>query len=354
MRIGILTFHRAHNYGAVLQCYALQSYLERLGHNVFVIDYRQSFIEQVYKPFSLRKFIKICFRPKTLFGYCSGIFSRKDKKRQYDKFCNKNLNLTGSYSKFNIPLDYDVYIIGSDQLWNPILTGGDDFVYWGEFGKFQKLKLITYAISTNIECLKSYDINLLKSRLENFYTLSAREDDIANYLNKVHTGKVSVVLDPTLLSDRSIWNHMLNGSIPEEEYIVIYSARTYHKQPDILLKKAELLAKNTGLKIINFNEGIYSPTDFVTLIAHAKYVITSSFHAVAFSVIFERKLFAVKYGDSHDARYVNLLSNISASNLLVDIDFTPHTFDFDYKKCTEALAELRKQSVNYLSNALSQ
>ena len=132
MKVGIITFHRAWNYGAVLQCYALQQAIKDLGHDVMVIDYRQPAIEKCYQAFSLKGSIKALLKP----GKYSeqGFLYRNRIRKEFTEFRDRFFDLTAPCTQSSIPDDFDVYIIGSDQLWVPNWTGGYfDEVYFGNF-----------------------------------------------------------------------------------------------------------------------------------------------------------------------------------------------------------------------------
>ena len=133
MKIGILTFHRAENFGAALQVYALQEKLKSLGYEVNVIDYRCNAIEQKYKLFTLGYFFErknIFISLQTMFERILTFNLRKNKRSKYILFWNKYLQLSKSCTLKNIPTSYDYYICGSDQIWNPGILNGIDPVFF--------------------------------------------------------------------------------------------------------------------------------------------------------------------------------------------------------------------------------
>lgn len=183
MRIGIITVHRAYNYGSVLQCYALQEYLKRLGHDVWVIDYRQRWTEAVYKPFSLYYIWQLIKRHDihAVIGYWRGRRGRRNycntANKIFRSFCSKNLHLTSSCRR-KIPQNFDAYIIGSDQLWSYQCVGGEDKIYLGKFKRPKNSKLIGYAISSSTNSLYKMGGKKLKHVLANFDKISLREKAI--------------------------------------------------------------------------------------------------------------------------------------------------------------------------------
>ena len=154
MKLGILTFHGAHNYGAVLQCYALQEVLTKMGHDVYVIDYRQPYINEVYKIFSFQILKRKMKNLGAVADYVRyNIFRAsaiKKRREHFEEFTSKYLNLTLPCDAESVPVDFDAYIIGSDQVWSQVCTGGDfDDVYFGKFRRNEDSRVIGYAISSN-------------------------------------------------------------------------------------------------------------------------------------------------------------------------------------------------------------
>lgn len=144
MKIGILTFHYANNYGAVLQAYGLQEVLKSMGHQVEFVDYRNPLIEKRMDYFGLKSnsIIKVLYR--LLFNYTS----LSERKKIFDGFRKDYLSISKRINSSDLSnTDYDILIVGSDQIWNPSLTNGLDPVYWGE--ATGDIPIITYAASSN-------------------------------------------------------------------------------------------------------------------------------------------------------------------------------------------------------------
>lgn len=352
MKIGILTFHRAHNYGAVLQCYALQEVLKSMGHNVSVIDYRQPYIEEIYKVIRPIYWLKNLIRlRKIALLYPIKTVQRLKRKKNFDNFQNKYLNCTTNSYKEIINLDFDLYIVGSDQLWNTKLTGGFDNVYWGNFKKKTNSKIVAYAMSTSLNNLKSIPINELLNSFKNFQFISTREYQIANYIKTIDSNiPVQIVLDPTLITNSNIWESILDHSLKDKKYILIYKARG---DISLLKEKAKILSNKIHCEIIDLSCGTYTVQEFVSYFKYATYVITTSFHAVAFSLIFERPFYAICLNDGHDDRYVSLLRAIGAENRLVTPDFIPRYDIYSYDEISYKLGVLKKESINYLKKCIN-
>lgn len=355
MKIGIITVHRACNYGSVLQCYALQEYLKSLGHDAWVIDYRQKWTEAVYKPFSLYyiwHFIKK-YDIHAIIGYW-----RTRKERKYDlkiankifsSFCSKNLHLTNP-CRHRIPQNFDAYIIGSDQLWSYQCIGGEDKIYMGQFKRPSGSKLIGYAISSSTDSLYKIGSEKLKQVLSNFDKISLRERSNSSIVERLTGISLPITIDPTILADESIWDSMVNAEKwSKRNYIVTYQARPVAGNPNYLRDKASIMVlQEQNTEIIDLSSMTYSVEDFISAIKYAKFVFTTSFHAVVFSLLMETPCYAVRLNDGLDVRYVDLLNNVGLEKELVDIDFVPNSLDIDFAVVKKKLVAYRIQSRSFI------
>lgn len=350
MKIGIVTYHRAHNYGAVLQCYALQEVIKSFGHDVCIIDYRQESIEKLYNPSKFSIVKKKLFHPRSLIGLRIVFNEFKKKRSLFEEFTERFLNLSSPCSFESIP-DCDVYIVGSDQMWSIDCVGDViDPVYFGQFSRKKDSKLIGFSISSNL-----HSLNILADKLpiyiNNFDNISFRESEIAQTIYERTSILKEVTIDPTLCGKPSIWDGLINHNWSKQKYLVLYHVKLRFANIvyKLLLQKAHTLAEKHGWKVVDLSTGEYSVLDFVSAIKYAQCVITSSFHATVFSIIFSKSLFAVKLHDGNDARYVDLLKNLRMDNALVDLDFSEIDPEmFNYTEVHERLLEYRKSSNEYL------
>lgn len=353
MKIGILTFHRAHNYGAVLQCYALQKTINGLGHKADVIDYRQPFIEYYYNLLS-RKRIK---GVRGLLGYIWHFPERyrivKRKGNIFNSFVKDNIILSKTCREDNIQDDYDAIVIGSDQLWSKSCLGGKfDPVYWGDFPKKKSTRLVGYAISSNRESINDLCGHHL-TKLNNFQNLSLREQYSIDVLSQHTDKKLYHCIDPTLLTDSATWDSLVNEKYKSEKYVALYQVRfPYGKE--MLKEKANALALKCGFRLIDLSDVSYSVNDFISIIKYAQCVVTSSFHATAFSIIFGTPLFAYRLNDGKDDRYTDLLNDLGMSDSVVDIKFIPSFIPKaqDKNDINERLKKYRKASIDFLQSSL--
>ena len=350
MKIGILTFHRAHNYGAVLQCYALQEVLKGMGHDVQVIDYRQPFIDKSYTPFILRKCIgNFIHVKKEAYRYLRGVLERWRSQQFFEHFITSRLHLTASCDATSIPQDFDVYLIGSDQLWNPIIIGKKfDPVYLGEFKRPKGSTLLGYAISTPIGSFDKMGDKQLTNVVKSFHALSMREEMTAKVVGCLTGITPQVCCDPTLLTDASLWDAMTNDKFKNRKYVLVFEVRRPRRARNLLKRKAAAIASRLGCEVITIGVGQYSVEDFVSLFKYASHVVTSSFHGTVFSLIFNRPFYSVKLKDGFDGRYENLLAAIGADSQCVDMDFNPVPTSVDYTKINDALKNYRAKSLTFL------
>ncbi|MFI3288288.1 MAG: polysaccharide pyruvyl transferase family protein [Rikenellaceae bacterium] len=347
-KVGILTFHRAHNYGAVLQCYALQEVLKAMGCDVVVIDFRQRQIERGSLPFSWAQFLWCSVRPRAMFKYLRAMPQRRRDKRLFSSFRERWIDLSPRCNRDSMPMDKDLYIIGSDQLWGLHCTGGLEPVYFGDFSRNATSSVVGYAISSNSDSIESIDKERLLDYTARFKNLSFRESLISQQVSEKCGCASRVDIDPTLLAEPSTWENMLNHSWAEERYVLLYEVRYNPTDKNLLRRKADELAQSLGCSVVDLSQISYSVEDFVSLFKYAQCVVTSSFHATVFSLIFETPLQAVRLGDGHDGRYESLLKALGAEDMLVDMNFTPQRIEVNYKDVKERLAALRENSMAYL------
>lgn len=325
MKIGILTYHNAYNYGAVLQCFALQEYLSALGNEVSVIDYRNTWVEGIYKPFSFN--ILKCYiqNPRTFLKYLLGYFKRKKeyqkKKQIYSDFLLNYLNIKTEANSLDCFETYDIIFIGSDQLWGLSCLGGKfDEIYLGNFDS-KNVKLVGYAISADLKSLKALnESNRLISSLKNFTFFSLREKNNAKYVSDIAKKDIDVCVDPTLLLSYEGWNRITNTKWKNKNYVVVYQVRFTEKQKSYLIEMAKDATRLFGEDccVIDLSDG-YEVSDFVSIIKYAKLVITSSFHATVFSLIFKTKFYSIELGDGNDARYASLLHDLNLDERLIKV-----------------------------------
>ncbi|WP_288641291.1 polysaccharide pyruvyl transferase family protein [uncultured Coprobacter sp.] len=353
-RIGIITYHRANNFGAVLQCYALQETLSRLGYFSFVIDYRQPYTELIYNPVRLDIVKQGLLKPRLLGGYLFKVFPERFKRaKQYNKFRDKYLRCTQPvHDAQSIPQDVDVYLIGSDQMWGLHCSGYKvDPIYFGEFPHPEQSKVCGYAISSNLYSLSKIGRVDLSEYVRNFHTLSFREKTVRDEVKRLTNIEGRVDIDPSLLLSADDWNQLdLSSSfIKKGKYLLTYFL---HEGSDNLHLKSivEAYARRIDCKVIDMFDIAFSPLTFLSAIKNATCVLATSFHAIAFSIIFKKQFYALKTTDGKDIRYANLLNVLGIPQRLIDLDELLIIGDFpiDYQNVYERLSYLKTESIGYL------
>ena len=360
-KVGIITFHQAINYGAVLQAYALKEVCDELGYEAHIVNYADS--DVVEKPEPIHQFIASTNKKAAIFKLIRSLMSypgdRKRWKLFYQfrkKFLNESILCT---SKEDITrLGYDVYIAGSDQIWNYKITGGRfDPVFFAEMDT--DAQQIIYAASSH-DTPFPLDMELkFKSMLEKMPpAIGIREKKLADYVCKLTGVQYPVVLDPTLLAGRKILKKIPETAIPKKPYILIYQIDS-NPASDISVKTLERRFKCDvytmtvpRLGSIHGRKGVAGPEKFLSLLKGAKFLVTNSFHGIAISLLFEKQFYVYENGGVM-TRIDGLLSQMGLLGRKVkmstDID---QTDIIDYSRINAQLEELRNDSMQFLTKAI--
>ena len=362
MKIGILTFHCAHNYGAVLQCYALQEILKSFECTVEIIDYRPISLSTYYRIFEIRRFVSL--NPLRMIRKISKELKLIDKRvkrhNAFHRFIKSNINLSSRVSAQNISSKYDIYIMGSDQIWNPKITKGFDSVYFGTF-KFPKghRKYIAYAASMEFQMLDIVAKNYYRKALCNFDAISVREKELTYLLQPLTDKKIHTVLDPTFLLDKNIWHTISKKPNIQKKYVLVYQVRSDSN----VLRIAENIAEQIDGTVIEIAANItilkrqfqdLSPNEFLGFIEYASCVVTTSFHATAFSVVCNRPFYYIKLNDGGDTRAVSLLKELNLENLIIDKSSNPKVVDIDFGFVNKKIMTLKRQSIDFLTLSIKE
>lgn len=303
MKIKVITCSRAQSYGAVLQTYATQYFFEKLGNNVEIIDYAPDFVIRSHKICYVGDekcnniFLKICYILYT--GY-----SRYKRNKMLNKFIDTYLHMTKfQYRTFeelcdNVPLA-DMYICGSDQIWNINYPNGWDKSYYLGFVKNKPKHSIAASLALNKDSLPLKYFSFVKEQLKDFSSITVREDIAVDIIQPLVTQKVHHILDPVFLLDKEEWDILeskAEGKVMNGGYILIMPMGDGSNVFEIakqLKSKYQLpiynitfsLRKKSGVDR-TFNS--CSPSMFLRLIKNAKVMVTNSFHGTAFSIIYQR------------------------------------------------------------------
>lgn len=358
LKIGIITFHCSYNYGSALQTFALKTLLEKNGYKINIINfiYKKDF--EHYRLFRTKLYYK---NPKAFIKDVLFYNKNKVRKNNFELFAKKYFNLTQkkyyNYEDMRELNDkFDIFICGSDQIWNLDCTQGVEPAYFLNFVNKDKLK-IAYAPSlAHVKFAKNYDENLKKA-IKDLDYISVREESTLPLIQPLTEKKVNVVLDPTLLLDRKDYELIINQEKQKDEYIFVYMLE-YSAE---LVKYCNKFSNEKKLEVIYITNNKLSgikgknvfgigPNKFLKYIKEAKYIITNSFHATVFSIIFSKKFvtFTTKCSSS---RMIDLLDKLGISERIYNSNFNISK-DINYDMVQENLINMRQNSLEYLNKAL--
>lgn len=357
MKIGIITWHRGPNFGSALQALSLCRVLEELGFNAEVIDY-------VEDSKSIRiKILQVC--KKILFHF-PGDFKNK-YGFNYDRFRNNAIPQSSTIYSYKSLCqkseEYDVIICGSDQIWAPNLL---NTVYMADFAK-TGIKKISYAASIGLNDIPDEKVDIYKRYLNDFYSISVREEKGRDLLRDRCGIMAEVVLDPTFLHDcRFYENYETNVDIDEEPYVFCYFLNPNHLYKNNVQKYASdnHLNNIVGVsynrednKWMTLKNGI-GADHFLWLVHHAEVIFTDSYHGTIFSLLYHKKFCTFERFNSDDpicqnSRIYQLRTYFGLEDSIVDnSEKTLKIVNLDYVMFEKRLDVLREQSVNFLKRSL--
>lgn len=359
MKIGILTMHRVINYGSALQAYALLHYIASLGHYVELINYKFP-----NKP-------KLSFFQKILFFGKAILSGRFEKNLKFNKFYKKYF--VCSKAKYDSPealikgnYIYDIVVTGSDQVWNPVHIKGDYSFFLPFLPK--NIKKVSYASSFSVACLPKDIKCRYKELLSSYSHISVREKSGIDIIKNLLGTNAELVCDPTLLLKKNEWNELVvNYKKPiKKPYILVYIL-TYSYNPypeiDVLINKLQeklkfhiiyldgrlrdFKRKNTT---VIKNAG---PLEFINLVRHASFILTTSFHGTAFAINFGIPFYSViKDKSGFDNRVLDLLEELGCSDRAIVYNDPPSTINISTNVRKIDIEAFRERSCRYLCNIL--
>lgn len=367
MKTGILTFHWADDYGAMLQSYGLKTFLEAQGHVTEILPYAPLKCIGRYWlfPYILRKnkygkmelaTRQVVYRLKQNGGMLAEFLQRRKNMRRFRKNC-----LTKSVSIRNAEKlsckEYDCVLVGSDQVWNPELTLGLDDAYLGNVKK-GNCRFVSYAASFGGSSLsEDYSEKLKRALRDNFDALSLREQGAVPYVQSLVDKPVYCTLDPTLLLERTEWEKVAKKP-KEQGYILVYNTAAN----EAVFEYAYRLAKEKNCRVIRLSSFLnrlpkrYSffenclaagPAEFLGLFANAEYVVTNSFHGTVFSVVFEKRFVVFGY-EGRSLRITDFLKKLNLEQHFVQTVEQPMPEVVEWNEVKDALEKERKTSVDFL------
>ena len=373
MKIALITYHASHNNGSFLQAFATQKAIEQLGHECDVIDFstpRQQYLYDVYKKVS---------GPKDIAKNAYAFFHHKLIQQRHDDFVNlqhKALSLTPKFYETVEQLEdlngkYDVFVSGSDQIWNTDAWDYSDayllsFVHQG--------RKISYASSMGGHILDKKEDKALAEHyaklLSGYQSIAVRELTAQEYLQPLVPQHVEQVLDPTLLIDADAYDPITDAPLVHEPYIFYYAIDSIELN-DSAAKAVQAFAQSKGLPVYVMFTGnksyglkkygfhlleVAAPNHYLSLIKNADYVLSASFHGTAFSIKFEKQFYVVR--GKHNGK-VNMDDRMSSLLKLCGLDsrqlIEGEAWDdstIDYRSTNEKLGREVERSRAYMHDAL--
>jgi len=375
MRIGILThFHKSINYGGVLQSYALCKYLNDQGYEAFQILYKHQLIRLNQTTYRLTEYYR------KIVSYMGRKINKKRnaavKRRMealFADFRNSIPHTPQEYIKSNLMQlndEFDAFVVGSDQVWNPLWH---DSSYMLDFVNSHKVK-ISYAASMGVNSIDEEIMHIYREYLKDFKGISVRETAAIEALKPISEKEIILSLDPTLLLTVDDWDKVASKRQVEGRYIFLYllgndlktrklAERIAREKDMTLVMIPDLLGEFRikdrmirGERLINV-----APCDFISLIKNAEYVITDSFHACVFSILYKKQFFAFNRVGSinMESRIQNLTRIFECPERYCE---NPNHIKFeelllippvDYSKNFDSYLMLKQKSVEYLKSNLS-
>lgn len=356
MEVGIIT-KIGKNYGAVLQAYALRRTLELMGHNAYVINYSHERSAKTYQVFKYK------WGPRGTIANIKALphmFLIKKGSQKFNEFKNRELNLTRLYTTLSElqddPPKHDLYISGSDQVWNPTISF--DPAYYLQFGSEDVIRA-SYAASIGIKEIPQDLRAEFIRRISQLDYISVRELTAQRTLAELGF-EAKVAIDPTLLLKKNYWNSISIKPKVDKPFILCYMVST----PTFVYDLVKRVKEKTDLPVYNIATSTSKPVgdyqiwdagleEFLGYFHEASFVITSSFHGTIFSLINEKPFISMLY-KATGSRVTDLLSNLGIQNRVIENpdEFDKRFLSLDYTEISKKVEYLRSESLEILGDIL--
>lgn len=387
MKIGIITIHNSPNYGACLQSFALYKFLEQHGYSTEIIDLHRPYyddyvVSKKYKPYShnVKSFKRKLFDwLKKILMSERDIPQIKDKETNIiseSKFHDFNSQIClskpfrGIDELYRNPPEYDVYITGSDQVWNPTQNYCLE-PYFLTFVKNEKALKISYASSIGIDRLLHKEKKDFKRWLNSYDSISVREKTAQSVLSEFVNKNIEVVADPAFLLELDYWKNIAQqANLTEEKYILLFSLSINKEMIDY----AMTLSKESGKDLIVLHQKLTKeyakgkfhvvnnagPIEFLGYIANADFVLTDSFHCTVFSLILGVDNFYTYISpfNNRGSRIVDLLAKFEMNNHILNGELNKSYQELDSSKVNKlnvehCFIEEQTKARKYLEKAIN-
>lgn len=367
-KVGIITFHASYNYGSMFQAYALQRTIKSMGYDTKIINFRSQIQQKLYSFFPR-------YKGKLEIGKglikCVLFLPFKKKSHRFELFMNRYLDLTPAYSSVEeietLCPEFDIYVSGSDQIWNPEALDFNE-AYLLSFAKDHKR--VAYAVSCGpIGNFEDTDWEkMMKKHLARYQAISVREQKTEKLVAKFVGHNVPILLDPTMLLSSAQWDMLLHDMSPilSRKYILLYTLYDNSSLSETVKKISRFLklpvvvtkylskkkALSTYIRCINKTGS--GPLEFLWLLKNAEFVISSSFHGTAFSILYNKPFFS--YNGNIDARISSLLQMTELSERSINnenvMEKIHNAYNIDFSYANTAIQKEREKSLHFLSEAL--
>lgn len=365
MHVGIVTLHRVFNYGSLLQAYATQRVLEEMGHQPFIVDYIRSHttVYEIWKQ-----------RPPQIQGalkagayYAAKLVSLLLKKRTFGRFIKMHLVLSdkkyvGYAALSKNPPSADAFVTGSDQVWNSYYNRGIDYAMFLGFAP-RSCPKIAYASSFGREALDRIEMQETKQLIQQYRAVSVRENTALSILDTLGYKSGTWLIDPTLQICSQEWAKLAARRLVKDRYLVLM---LLYNEDNQATEFARVTADKLGLKLVKLSwelgrpecvDRLFThrgPEDFLSLFMNADYVVTNSFHGLAFAVNFNRP-FIVVPRNKFNSRIASLLELTGLQSRLVDTReaaLAAADQKIDYKPVNAILESERERTRRFLAAAI--
>lgn len=356
MKIFIITIHSIHNFGSIFQALALQEYFKELGHSVEIIDYRPN-----YNLVGKRKL-------RTLIGKMMNLKSYTLKKHKFDDFIKEQMILTkrccthDQLKSLFLSIKDALFVVGGDQLWNPFHYCGNDRAFRLSFVN-AKCRKVSYGTSLGKGTFTKKEISSLITDITDFQYISVRESSSVDLLKENGLQNVTHVCDPVMLLPIIFYKKFIGDRMIKEKYIFVYLV----DKSELISQVLNWLKENYGYKIVHvcgfrkkFESDYYvtneGPKDVLNLLVNAEIVVSASFHATLFSILFHKNFFSLLPGVETNNRIIDLLNTLHLQSRVIkdETDFSKLSISIDYKDIDVYKENYIEKSKKYIEQILEE
>ncbi len=366
LQIKTITCHNVYNHGASLQEYALLQYFKNIGYQAETINYNPDYLSNHFNFLSVSnpKFnSNLLIRSIYLLLKLPGRLLGLRRKYNFDKFSDKYISTTresftsNQELKDNIP-EADVFICGSDQIWNSFFQNGKDPAFYLDFVPEDKLK-ISYAASFATETIEENIKPFVSEKVKRIDFVSVRESSGVTILKDLGFTNIKHVLDPVFLLDRKSWEEIASQEKVKKPYILVYDADSNPSIKDFVLSmskknKWDIITISNRIPYADKNLSSKGPDVFLSLIKEASFIVSNSFHAVAFSLIFEKQFVVFSRAEQINTRMRDLVNMLNIKETMLPYKTMQDEYQhmIDYKNVKPILKNHIKKSKQFLIDSI--